>query len=139
MQAGDYGERSSEPWTYRKRVVPLRTYSGRVVHDRSKHFFTIGDVSRILAKIQPPDDTPDASQWANRIIQTLRDATLGMLERILWFLDQRSIEALYEFGVGILDKMFQVDQEKSSTSIYAQSLIIQIADRAGFTVTIKKN
>ncbi len=138
MQAGDYGEERSEPWTYRKRVLPLKTWSGRVVHDRRKHFFTIADVSRILARIIPPDSSTDGSKWAAIVLQTLRDATLAMLDRILFFLDARSIEYLYDFGIGLLDRMFRIDQTESTSQLNARRLIIQIADQAGLQVTIKK-
>lgn len=138
MQAGDYGEERSEPWTYRARVVPLKTWSGRVVHHRRKHFFKIGDVSRILAKIQPPDTGEDIPTWLRSVIQTLRAATIGMLDRLLWFMDERSVESLYEFGIDILDRMFRIEQPPSTTQLNARRLIIQIADRAGLTVTIKK-
>lgn len=138
MQAGDYGERRSEPWTYRKRIVPLKTWSGRVVHDRRRHFFTIADVSRILSKIQPPDSSPDVPSWVSGVISTLREATLGMLDRLLWFMDEGSIEYLYEFGIDLLDRMFRIDQAQSRAELNARRLIIQIADRAGLVVTIKK-
>jgi len=138
MQAGDYGKKRSEPWTYRKRIVPLRTYSGRVVHDRRRHFFTIADVSRILAKIQPPDTGSDVPKWIDSVISTLREATLSMLDRLLWFMDERSVERLYEFGIEILDRMFRIDQSQSRINLNARLLIVQIADRAGLTVTIEK-
>lgn len=138
MQAGDYGEERSEPWTYRKRIVPLRTYSGRIVHDRRRHFFTVADVSRILARINPPDDTSDVPKWVSSVIETLRSATLGMLDRLLWFMDERSIEHLYGFGIELLDRMFRIDQKKQQRQSAARRLIIQIADQAGLQVIIKK-
>jgi len=61
-----------------------------------------------------------------------------MLDRLLWFMDERSVDRLYEFGIDILDRMFRIDQAQSRTDTNARRLIIQIADRAGLTVTIKK-
>jgi hypothetical protein len=138
MQAGDYGEERSEPWTYRKRVVPLKTWSGRVVHNRRRHFFTITDVSRILAKIQPPDDTPNMSAWINGVISALREATLGMLDKLLFFMDSGSIEYLYQFAIDLLDKMFRIDQGEDEKKWAARRLIIQIADRVGLNIEFKK-
>ena len=45
-------ERSfKKPWTDRARGEPQRTYSGRVVYNRRKHYFTQNDVARIQAKV----------------------------------------------------------------------------------------
>lgn len=138
MQAGDYGEERSEPWTYRKRIVPRKTWSGRVLYRKRARFWKIEDVQRIIAKLDMPPETEDSSGWAALVIATLRSATLGMLDKLLWFMDSGSIEQLYEFGIGILDHMFGIDQAPSRIEGNARRLIIQIADRAGLTVTIKK-
>jgi len=138
MQAGDYGERRSEPWTYRKRIVPLRTYSGRVVHDRKKHFFRVEDAQRILAKIVPPENE-DGDTWAQKVIATLREATIAMLGRILPFLSEYQVSGLYEFSIELLDKFFGVvSPSEKAGEVKARQLIMYIADRAGLTVTIKK-
>jgi len=134
---GDYGEEKSEPWTYRARVVPLRTYCGRVVHRRKKHIFRVEDARRILERLEPLP-TDDSEDWARQIIFTLRMATISMLERILPFLDKNSITALYEWCIDMLDKFFLVDRTTQEKEAAARRLIIQTADRVGFTVTIKK-
>lgn len=138
MQAGDYGEARSEPWTYRKRIVPLRTYSGRVVHDRKKHFFRVEDAERILGKIIPPENEA-GDTWAQHVISVLRQATLAMLERILPFLSEYQVNEIYDFSVDLLDKFFRVADRDSSTSQYrARKIIMYVADRANLVVTIKK-
>lgn len=136
-QAGDYGERQSEPWTYRTRVVPLRTYCGRVVHRRPKHFFRVEDAQRILDRIVPPDDEP-GDTWAQTVINILRESTIRMLDRILPFLSSYQVEGLYEFCVGLLDKFLgTIPASEPSEKIRAKQLIIYIADRAGLGVTIQ--
>lgn len=140
MQAGDYGERRSEPWTYRNRVVPLRTYCGRVVHRRQKHFFRPADAARIMAKLEPAT-TDDGEKWSRGVILTLKTATLAMLERILFFLPDELIEDLYDWGIGILDKMFSkispVDQSGQKRRA-AVSALQHISQQAGVQITIKE-
>lgn len=55
----------AKPWHYRNRVYPERTYCGRVVYNKDKHFFTITDLERIARKIDPPVETVKdaASKW----------------------------------------------------------------------------
>lgn len=45
----------AKPWHYRTRIFPARTFSGRVVYNRDKHFFGISDIERITKKINPPE------------------------------------------------------------------------------------
>lgn len=136
--AGDYGERQSEPWTYRARLVPLRTYSGRVVHRRRKHYFTVRDAARIMAKLEPPEDT-DGNTWAQTVIATLRMATLAMLQRILFFLPPGVIGELYSWGIGILDGLFrQTQSDPAKTHQHAIQLIYYAAAKAGVVVTIEE-
>lgn len=137
MQAGDYGERASEPWSLRKRIVPLRTYCGRVVHDRQPHYFKIKDAQRILDKLQPPE-ADDAEKWSNSVLRFLRHATIVMLDKILPFLDTKDVENLYEVGVELLDRLFRIDADNKQLDFAARRLIQGIADRFGYTVTLKK-
>ena len=137
MQAGDYGEERSEPWTYRARVVPLRTWSGRVVHRHRKHYFEVSDAARILAKLEPLGDEA-SDDWARNIIATLRQATIYMLQRILPFLEKDSITAFYDWCIEMLDQFFMIDRTQEQKELLARRLIIQTADRAGLVVTIKK-
>lgn len=116
--------------------MPLRTYSGRVVHRRRKHFFTARDAARILAKLEPPEKA-DSSSWAQTVISTLRLATLGMLQRILWFLPPGVIGELYEWGIGILDNLFyQTSSTPAKANENAVRLINYAAAKANLVVTI---
>jgi len=134
--AGDYGEQKSEPWTYRARLVPLRTYCGRVVHRRHRHYFTVRDAARILEKLEPPPDT-DGQNWALSIIATLRMATLAMLQRILFFLPPGVIGELYDWGIGILDNLFyQEEIDPAGKIAHAVRLITYAAGKAGLGVEI---
>lgn len=136
-QAGDYGERRSEPWTYRNRVVPLRTYCGRVVHRRQKHFFRVEDAQRILDRLVPPEDQ-EGDSWAQKVINTLREATIRMLDRLLPFLSSYQVEGLYEWCIQLLDKFLgAIPIYENEGRVRAKQLIIYIAERAGLSVTIK--
>lgn len=134
----DAGTIHEKPWSNRTRILPSRTYTGRIVYTRRKHYFTIDDVSRILDKIQPSDSTSDASSWISYVIQKLQDATIGMLERLLPFLDDRSIEYLYNFCLALIDKFLNLRTTESSPAHDARRLIVQIADRAGLKVTFSQ-
>ena len=137
MHAGDYGESYSEPWTFRKRILPLRTYSGRVVYNRRKHLFGIRDVSRIMAKIEPETEEEEGGGWQARLIEILREATLNMLARLLPFLEGDIIEDLYDFAIRLMDTMFQVFQSDENKRFYGVKAIQEIAARAAIDVTIK--
>lgn len=41
----------AKPWSKRDTVIPRRTYSGRVVYSRPKHYFTVQDATRIMQKV----------------------------------------------------------------------------------------
>ena len=141
MQAGDYGERRSEPWTYRSRVVPLRTYCGRVVHRRHKHYFRPEDAARIMRKLEPSQND-DGETWAKKVINVLRLSTLAMLERILPFLPDELISDLYDWGIGILDKLFSKISPVDQTGARRRagvSALQHIAQQSGVEITIKKS
>lgn len=59
------------PWSLRERVTPLRTYSGRVVYDRDRHFFTARDVERIAGKAKKSDKPPKDLQAWERLLRAL--------------------------------------------------------------------
>jgi len=48
-----------KPWSARVRVVPMRTYSGRVVYDRKEHYFTAADLARITSKVKIDPEAED--------------------------------------------------------------------------------
>jgi len=63
-----------------------------------------------------------------------------MLDRLLFFLSDNQVEAVYDWGIEILDKFFRTqDRTQSSTQFKGIQLITQIADLANLTVTIKRN
>lgn len=149
-QAGDYGERRSEPWTYSRNTLPIKVYSTlamnrsgknktlRVRYRKPKNYFRIEDAQRILAKVLPPENA-DGETWARKVIMVLREATVSMLSRILPFLPDGRIQALYDFCIDLLDKFFGVmPPNDKPAQIAARQLIIYIADRVGLSVTIKE-
>lgn len=140
MQPGDYTNEGSEPWANRRRAIPRRTYTGRVVYPRSpshRRGFTMRDVERILDSIVPPDDEP--MTWAQQVVASLRIATIAMLDKILFFLPESAVESIYEWSIQLLDRLFNIDtSEDGRKTMAARLLISHIADRAGLIVTIKK-
>lgn len=149
-QAGDYGERRSEPWTYSRNTLPIKVYSTlamnhsgknktlRVRYRRPKNYFKIEDAQRILAKVLPPENQ-DGETWARKVIMVLREATIAMLSRVLPFLPAGRIQALYDFCIDLLDKFFGImPVAEPSSIIAAKQLIMFIADRVGISVTFPK-
>ena len=149
-QVGDYGERRSEPWTYSRDTLPIKVYSVRAMnrsgknktlrvrYRKAKNYFKIEDAQRILAKVMPPENV-DGETWAHKVIMVLREATISMLSRILPFLPEGRVQALYDFCIDLLDKFFGVmPAAQPSSVIAAKSLIIFIANRVGISVTFPK-
>ena len=58
----DPGDLLFKPWDLRERLKPLRTYSGRVVYERRKHFFSLKRVARII-ELYHTDDPAEKSLW----------------------------------------------------------------------------
>lgn len=110
----------------------------RVRYRKAKNYFKIEDAQRILAKVLPPPDQ-DGEDWARKVILVLREATIAMLQRILVFLPEGRVQALYDFCIDLLDKFFGVMPAAQPTSVTAaKQLIIYIADRVGIAVTFPK-
>lgn len=135
MQDDDKFELPTRPWEKRIRAVPLRTFSGRVVYERPKHFFTAKDAARIIRKLEPPEDT-SSPNWAFNLISVLRLATIAMLERILWFLPLGIIDEFYQFGIQLLDKMFRIQPDVTVTRPYAINVINSMASMSQIEVKI---
>lgn len=124
------------PWGRRTRIVPQRTYSGRVVYERKVHHFRVEDVSRIMAKVRPPE-SPSDDGWLARAIESLQRATVEMLEVLLPFLDDRSVQALYDYVFGIIEAWFlSVGLDDESVKRTARGLIVRIAELAGVSVKL---
>lgn len=138
-QQGDYGNEGSEPWANRRLAIPRRTWTGKVVYPHPpsrRHFWTIRDAERILDRLVPPD-AEDPTSWADLVIETLRNATLKMMGKILFFLDKRTIEKIYEWCIAMLDRVFGQEETESDAKAAARRIIVYLADRTGLTVTIK--
>lgn len=149
-QAGDYGERRSEPWTYSRNSLPIKIYSTQAMnrsgknktlrprYRKKKNYFKIEDAERILVKLLPPEGA-DGETWARKVIRILRSATIMLLQRILPFLPEGRIQDLYDFCIDLLDKFFGVmPAAEPTTVIAARQLIMFIADRVGISVTFPK-
>lgn len=137
MQAGDYGERRSEPWTNRKRIVPLKTWSGQILYKRKKHYFTMRDVQKIILKLEPLEtDTPD--DWISSLKSFLQSTTMIMMTKLLPFLDDSDVEDLYWTGIDFLDQFFAIDAEDLTLEVSARKYILYLADKFGLSITIGK-
>lgn len=140
MEAGDVTNQGSEPWANRRKAIPSRTWTGKVVYPHPpsrRHFWTVRDAQRIIDHLVVPEGD-DGTSWASKVIEMLRHATIVMMERMLWFLDDRHIQALYDWGISLLDGIFHVETQETVRESTARRLIIYIADKAGLSVTIKK-
>lgn len=125
------------PWGRRKRVVPLRTYSGKVVYVRPVHHWSETDLARIMAKINPPDDAKPG--WYGKVIRVLRDATVAMLQRLLPFMAPSEVEEVYEFVYDIVDRWLQeVGLTDDKVKIWTKGLAEHLAELGGWTITLER-
>lgn len=140
MEAGDYGNQGSEPWANRRRAIPKRTWTGKVVYPHPpsrRHFWRIEDARRVLDRLIVPENE-DGTAWARKVVSILRNATIEMMGKILWFLDSTTIEEIYLWCIQLLDTIFAVQEEPSLNRQKAVDLIQYLADKAGLTVKFVK-
>lgn len=130
----DYSD-NYPPWGKRLRLVPIRTYSGRVVYKRKPNHFTMADVVRITDSIEPPDDADES--WVYMIIQQLRAATIKMLGRILWYLPDELVMALYDWCLEMIDLLLRKVQDANARRRAGIGLITRAADLSDVVVSIK--
>lgn len=137
---GDY-HHGDPPWSKKKRNVPLRTYSGEVVYKRPRKAFTQRDIERISEKviIDIPDET--GFDWQRELILFLQRVTIRMLERILPFLTEETVEGLYYLVYQIVGKIFRVDTGyimNGSKDSMIFNIIESLASLGKFDVKITK-
>lgn len=137
MYPQDIGESKSEPWTYRNRIVPSRTYSGRIVYNRKKHYFTLGDARRIINKLEPPL-TATPRSWVDELMTFLRETTIRLMNIMLPLLTENDTRNLYQVIFEFLELFFRIDTTSDSLKYWATRLIGDIAARVGLNVTINK-
>lgn len=86
--------RNYGPWDKRKRLVPLRTYSGRVVYDRPRHYWSPRDLARVqryvLASVNNASHTP---AWYRALIQWMTDVQQSMISTILSAVGAGNVDA----------------------------------------------
>lgn len=78
---------AGKPWSERKRAIPLCTWSGRVVYEKKKHFFTIRDIERISKKVVPPvvqseEDFKVVDDFVKKVLQMFDDLIDSLLESL---------------------------------------------------------
>lgn len=111
-----------EPWQFRKRLVPARTYSGRVVYDRPFHPMQAGDLARMARALAPPE--PGEPEIVQLIIRALRAVSLEMLDKILPFLDNNSRSEIYDAGIRLIDGALGTAPDRN---VEGMAIINQIA------------
>jgi hypothetical protein len=123
-----------EPWQFRKRLLPQRTYSGRVVYDRPLHPLQVGDLARMARALAPPDDVDP--NWIAAVIGTIREASLFLLGLILPFLDGFTRRELYDAAIQMMDKVFH-QGAYGGENIEGKQLVLRVAQSVGVTIEIK--
>lgn len=121
------------PWHFRDRIVPTRTYCGRVVYERPKHQFTMTDVERIVNKLEPPDEED-------------RGALFGRFDRVLRAIWRLGLGTAVSFPGQTFDSVFDYLSWaiRNSTSVLVdpvgalysrtKELIISLADLVGIKI-----
>lgn len=97
-----------KPWSKRSRLKSNQTWTGRVVYTRKPHFFTPRDAARIMAKITPETVAETETKWYNDIFVTIREATIKMLEEMIFFLPEDMVRQGYTFVEQLLMKLLQL-------------------------------
>jgi len=150
MYTGDQGESRSEPWTYSRGNLPTSVYTDRslikcgigrpkrVKARRKKNYIKPTDVVRISKALRDPISADNVPAWIRTIMDAMKDATLNMLEKIIPFLDNRSIQKLYDFVQEVGMKIFRLPADLSIKEGPALQVCRDIAWEAGFDVTFKK-
>ena len=138
---GDYHQ-GNPPWSKRQRQIPKLTWSGDVVYKRSRHSWTQKDVERVIkAYVPEPDAAVDPSDWRVELTLFFQRATIAMLEKILYFLDEETVEEIYYTIYEILGRLFRIDTSYY-TSERRDSLILNILQRVatlgGYEITAIK-
>lgn len=142
IEGAVHGEQEKDlPWENRLRIVPLRTYSGRVVYKKGKHYFSQSDVSRVVRSMEVEPDEKKAD-WMTRLTEWLQQITIAMMEKILPFLSGEVVAELYYLIYELLGRIFRVDTTRyTGTPHPAEQIIFQIimllADRIGVDIVIK--
>lgn len=126
------------PWGNRRYFEPKRTYSGKVIYKRKPHLFTTKDAERIIDKINWGGQTGNTDDL-KKFLQLLKDLSLKMLEKILWFLDEDQVRGLYDWIYIMLGKIFNVDTSYMLPNRNKmEDLIYLLASKARLDVTIKR-
>jgi len=125
------------PWGKRARLVPLRTYSGRVVYSRKRHRFTASDAARVIRSLDVPDNPK--RDWFASIISFLQNSTVAMLQKLLPFLSPSETRALYDFVTEIISTWaVSVGLDDATMKRFLRGIILYVAGLAGVTVEIKE-
>jgi len=134
----DWAPPKKKPWDNRIYAEPLRTYTGSVVYKRPKHFFTVKDAERIMNKIDWGTEVEDETNL-KKVLLFIKDMTIKMLEKILYFLDSETVAELYDWVYVLLGQLFRVDVDYMMPNrSKMEDLIYALASKARLEITIKR-
>lgn len=137
---------NATPWTYKKRAVPIRIYSGtrnknngtiRYKTPPSRvHYWKITDVQRITDRVIADEHNDNDDFWY-KFNDFIESRTMIMLDKILPGIDPSVLQKWYDWIKAMLAKLLGVNIYGSNNQGKAADLIQYIADRSGLYVTIK--
>lgn len=131
--------RDYSPWEKRKRIKPLRTYSGEVIYKRPRHYFSPADLIRIQNKLIDQNTLWDI---ALDVLRKLIEMCIALWKQTLDILSWRSPWTIYREAPKYLQELINfavgVDIDPWSDSIVIDMIMILSSKAKGIDVTIKR-
>ncbi len=127
----------TRPWYKRKRIIPTRTYSGKVVYERKRHTMTEKDATRIMDAIKIPENGD--SNWLLKLILSILSMLFKLLQRAWFLVDRTIIQAL----IGKIEELIEwavktAQQLGIDYLIFIRNLIFRCAELGEFDITLKQ-
>jgi len=130
--------RYSVPWANRKRIIPLKTYSGRVVRTRKTHHFKIEDVDRIIRRIEPPADAGIDFSWIVKAFQKLADGVLYFIDKYLFWMNREALFIIHNLIDGLMTTIIRSAFSEAERLNLLEDLIYRFISRTDWKITIEK-
>ena len=125
-----------KPWSKRKRLIPDRTYSGKVIYKRKVHFFTQKDVDRVMQKFVI--DTSDES-WAERLIKSAISFLFIAMEKTMMFVDEDVLQFISMKLKEVVGMVFDAMERLGlPTGLIGWNWIQWLAGITGLKITLTK-
>lgn len=126
------------PWANRKRIIPLKTYSGRIVRNRKPHKFQIQDVDRIIRKIDPPPDAGADFSWIVKAMQKLADGVLYFIDKFLFWMNRDCLFIIHNLIDGLMTTIIRSAFSEAERLNLLEDLIYRFIARTPWTIKIEK-